>query len=140
MQHALLLTLLFATSLAADPSTPADKTHPGRDLLFFTAPRATGTGGADVVPDRMTYTGTTQNVEYVLIASNKECGSGDDFLGTVPTVTQCAGLCALHTRCRNFVHGKTGTAAAGNCYWEHTTDACHTERLDADDKLSLIHI
>ena len=31
MQHALLLTLLFATSLAADPSTPADETQPSRD-------------------------------------------------------------------------------------------------------------
>ena len=40
MQHALLLTLLFATSLAADPSTPADKTQPRRDLLFSTTPRA----------------------------------------------------------------------------------------------------
>ena len=40
MPHALLLTLLFATSLAADPSTPADKTQPGRDLLFSTTPRA----------------------------------------------------------------------------------------------------
>ena len=40
MQHALLLTLLFATSLAADPSTPADKIQPGRDLLFSTTPRA----------------------------------------------------------------------------------------------------
>ena len=28
MPHALLLTLLFATSLAAEPSTPADKTQP----------------------------------------------------------------------------------------------------------------
>ena len=28
MPHALLLTLLFATSVAADPSTPADKTQP----------------------------------------------------------------------------------------------------------------
>ena len=41
MPHALLLiTLLFATSAAADPSTPADKTQPGRDLLFSTTPRA----------------------------------------------------------------------------------------------------
>ena len=44
----LLLLLAFATSLAADPSTPAGKTQPGRDLLFFTGPRAVGgTGSAD---------------------------------------------------------------------------------------------
>jgi hypothetical protein len=65
---------------------------------------------------------------YVLIASNKECRSSDTLLGTVGVnLTHCAALCRDHAQCRYFAYGKTGSSAAGHCYYERTTDACQTE-------------
>ena len=32
-----------------------------------------------------------------------------------------------HAQCRYFAYSKTGSSAAGHCYYERTTDACQTE-------------
>ena len=118
--------------------------------LLSTSPFGFGTRPTSntTLPGRMTYSvssansvghiGATQN--YVLIARDKECSSGDDFIETVPTVMECAARCEARAGCRYFVHGKPGSGVDGNCYYEHTLDACHTDmrgraaNLQTDDK------
>ena len=72
---------------------------------------------------------------YVLIEADKECRSSDTRLGTVGvSLTECANLCENHEDCRYFVYGKSSSSAAGYCYYERTTDACHAEGFENDNK------
>ena len=75
------------------------------------------------------------NYKYVLIEAEKECRSSDTQLGTVGvSLTECANLCENHEDCRYFVYGKSSSSAAGYCYYERTTTACHAEGFENDNK------
>ena len=119
MPHALLLTLLFATSVAADPSTPADKNQPGRDLLFSTTPRA---------PARTTYGGSPTNA----------CASSDACKAAALAKDLAWGSAGSYqTKGCYFYPKESGSTYAGKAYYGTRTNAAEAP-LTGGPKLRLL--